>query len=109
MFYAYLVIGFLTFGAGLLLIPGWFKLAWVALFFLGMMILPWLLEQILDPLNSKRIRAYCSNLSVEDIKIRPFPNHYGVHFIKNGKKRYYRCKVVRGTIQWVGKSPEELT
>ncbi len=109
MFYAYLVIGFLTFLVGLMLIPGWFKLAWVALFFLGMMFLPLLLEKILDPLNSKRIREYCSNLGATDIKIRPFPNHYGVHFTKNGKKRYFKCKVIRGAIQWVGKSPEELS
>lgn len=109
MFYTYLIAGFLTFATGLLLIPGWFKLAWVALFILGVMFIPLLLEKILDPINEKRIYAYFSNFGVLEIKIRTFPNHYGVLFIKNGKKHYLKCKVMKGKIQWLGKSPEELT
>ena len=107
MFYVYLVIGFVIFGAGLIVTPGWWKLAWVAATFLAMMFLPLLLGKVLDPLNTKRIRSYCKHAGFTDVEIQPFPNHYGVHFRQNNKKHYAKCKVVRGNVEWKGTLPGE--
>ncbi len=108
MFYFYLIAGFAVFGIGLVVIPGWWKLAWIAACFVLMVFLPALLAKILDPLNAKRIKAYCAGLGVTEVEVKPFPNHYGVHFTKNERKHYATCVVARGRIKWKGPSPAEV-
>jgi hypothetical protein len=70
--------------------------------------IPTVLARTLDPLNSRRIRKYCESLGLTDIAIKPFPNHYGVHFIKDGQKLHAKCSVVGRKIKWKGPSPDEL-
>ena len=108
MFYFYFAVGCAVFGAGLIIAPGWWKLAWVAAFMVLLAVLPTLLMKILDPLNVRRIRAYCIEVGVTNVEIQPFPNHYGVHFTKNDRKHYAKCKVTRGKIEWKGPSPAEV-
>ena len=108
MFYFYLVAGFAVFGAGLLIVPGLWKVAWVAAFLVLLAFVPTLLAKILDPLNARRIRAYCFEVGVTNVEIQPFPNHYGVHFTKNDRKHYAKCKVTGGRIEWKGPSPAEV-
>jgi hypothetical protein len=108
MFYVYVVLGFAIFGAGILLLPGWWKVAWVGLGFVTMIFLPKILSLFLDPLNTKRIRTYCVEAGVTDIEVQPFPNHYGVHFKKNGRKHYAKCKVAGGKVEWKGPSPADI-
>ena len=105
MFYVYLIAGFVVFGVGLILVPGLWKLAWVAVCLVLMAFLPATLARILDPLNAKRIRAYCAKVGVTDVEVQPFPNHYGVRFRKNDQKHYAKCTVARGRIKWKGPSP----
>lgn len=108
MFYAYLVAGFLVFVAGLLAIPGWWKLAWVAACLALLAFVPSLLAKVLDPLNARRIRAHCAEAGATDVDVEPFPNHYGVHFVKNERKHYAKCTVAGGKIKWKGSSPAEV-
>ncbi len=108
MFYAYLILGFAIFGGGVVLIPGWWKVAWIAACIAIALFLPSMLASILDPLNTRRIKSYCANVGVTDVQVRPFPNHYGVHFKKNDRKHYAKCNVVRGKIKWTGPSPAEI-
>ena len=107
MFYVYLIVGFAVFGAGLFLAPGWWKVAWIAACLVLMAFLPAVLAKILDPLNTRRIRAYCAEVGVTDVEIQPFPNHYGVRFRKKDSEHYAKCTVVRGKIKWKGTSPAE--
>lgn len=85
---------------------------YIVLGFIGLLGLlaavPALLAWTLDPLNSRRIRKYCEGLGFTEIAIEPFPNHYGVHFTKDGRKLYAKCSVVGRKIKWKGPSPEEL-
>jgi hypothetical protein len=81
---------------------------WIVAFLVFLAALPALLSKFLDPLNAKRIRAYCSDVGVTEVQIRPFPNHYGVRFTKNGRKHYARCVVTMGAIRWKGLSPAEV-
>jgi hypothetical protein len=69
---------------------------------------PTVLAWALDPVNSRRIRKYCESLGLTDIAIKPFPNHYGVHFTKDGQKLYAKCSVVGRKIKWKGPSPVEM-
>jgi hypothetical protein len=108
MFYLYGVAGFAVFGAGLIIAPGLWKVAWVAAFIALLAFLPTLLAKILDPLNARRIRAYCVEVGVTNVEIQPFPNHYGVHFTKDDRKHYAKCTVARGRIKWKGPSPVEV-
>jgi len=108
VFYKYLIFGFVIFGVGLILIPGWWRVAWIGACLVAMMFMPLILSTILDPLNAKRIRSYCVGAGVTDVEVKPYPNHYGVHFKKNGQKHYAKCKVERGKIKWKGFSPEEI-
>jgi len=108
MFYVYLIAGFVAFGVGLFLTPGWWKLAWVAVCLAFMAFSPAILARVLDPLNARRIRAYCAEVGVTDVEVQPFPNHYGVHFRKNEKKHYAKCTLARGQIKWKGPSPAEV-
>jgi ABC-type bacteriocin/lantibiotic exporter with double-glycine peptidase domain len=107
VFYVYLILGFLVFGVGLVITPGSWKLAWIAVAFSILAFLPLLLSKLFDPLNAKRIRSNCERAGVTDIEIQAFPNHYGVHFKKNDKKHYAKCKIVRGSIEWKGVSPRD--
>jgi hypothetical protein len=52
MFYVYLILGIGIFIVGLILTPGWWRLAWVAGSLLVAMVLPSILGAILDPLNA---------------------------------------------------------
>jgi hypothetical protein len=108
VFYVYLIAGFMVFGIGLILTPGWWKLGWVAVCLALMLFLPAILAKVLDPLNAKRICAYCAEVGVTDVEVTPFPNHYGVHFRKNDRKHYAKCTVRRGYIKWKGPSPAEV-
>jgi hypothetical protein len=108
MFYTYLVVGFAILLAGLFLVPGWWKLAWVVGSIAFVAYLPMLLEKALDPINSNRIREYCSKVGATNVEIRAFPNHYGVHFQKSDKRHYAKCIVTRGQIKWNGLSPEDV-
>ena len=108
MFYVYFIIGFVIFGAGMFLVPGYWKLAWVAACLGLAMFLPSILAASLDPMNSRRIRSYCANVGATDVEVQPFPNHYGVHFRKNDRKHYAKCTVARGKIVWKGQSPAEV-
>jgi hypothetical protein len=108
MFYAYVVAGFVIFGTGLVLIPGWWKLAWIAACLALLAVLPALLAKMLDPLNARRIRRICAEAGATDVEVEPFPNHYGVHFMKNERKHYAKCTVARGEIKWKGVSPAEV-
>jgi hypothetical protein len=108
MFYVYVIIGFGIFVAGLILTTGWWKLVWVIGSVVVVMFLPSMLAVVLDPLNTKRIHSYCADIGVTHVEVKPFPNHYGVHFKKNGRKYYAKCEVVRGKIKWKGSSPAEI-
>ena len=108
MFYVYLIIGFAIFGVGLVLMSGWWRLAWIAACLATAMVLPLILGAILDPLNARRIKSYCAGAGATDVEVEPFPNHYGVHFRKNERKHYAKCRVVRGKIEWKGTSPAEI-
>lgn len=108
MFYVYLIAGLAVFGAGLFLAPAWWKLAWVAACLALIAFLPALLAKVLDPLNAERIRAYCLAVGATDVKVQPFPNHYGVHFRKNDRKHYAKCTVAGGKIKWKGASPADV-
>lgn len=108
MIYAYLIIGFAAFGAGLIVIPGYWKLAWVGACLVLLMFLPSILATVLDPLNARRIRSYCEGAGARDVEVKPFPNHYGVHFSKNDRKHYAKRKIMRGKIVWKGPSPAEI-
>ena len=108
MFYVYLILGSGIFIVGFILTPGWWRLAWVAGSLVVAMLLPSILGAILDPLNAKRIRAYCKGIGLTDVEVKPFPAHYGVHFKKDDREHYAKCEVVRGKIQWKGPSPSEI-
>jgi hypothetical protein len=54
---------------------------------------PTLLGLILDPLNMRRIRTYCSGLGLENVSITPYPNHYGIEAVKHGRRIYAKCSV----------------
>jgi len=68
--------------------------------------LPLMLSWVLDPWNMRVIRSKCRALGLSDIEIKPFPNHYGVHFVRNGVKQYAKCSVRLGRIRWRSNNPE---
>jgi hypothetical protein len=98
VFYVYLALGFGIFGVGMFLVPGWFKVLWVAGCFVAVLALPVILERVLDPLNIRRISRYLAASGASDIKVQPFPNHYGAHYIRDGVKHYAKCSVKRGMV-----------
>jgi hypothetical protein len=72
--------------------------------------LPKIIARISDPPRMKRIQRYLESVGCTDIQIKPWPNHYGVHFTMDGKKLYAKCRVdvKADKIVWVGKPPVEL-
>jgi len=106
MFYLYLILGFAMFGAGMFLLPGWFKLLWVAgcLFFAAT--LPIILARVLDPLNVRRISRYLAATGATDIKVDSFPNHYMAHFARDGARQHAKFRVKRGKIQLTEREPK---
>jgi hypothetical protein len=70
--------------------------------------LPNVLGMFLDPRNTKLIQARCDAAGVSDIKIKAWPNHYGVSFRKNGQRHYAKCRVASGVIKWKGRAPEDF-
>lgn len=109
MFYIGVAAGFLIFASGAILVPGWWKLAWIAGCMGALAVLPLVLASVLDPLNVGRIRRYCRRIGVSEVNVEIFPNHYGVHFCKNDRKHYAKCLVKGGNIKWKGVSPEDVT
>ena len=105
VFYFCLVAGFTAFFTGLVIIPGWWKILWVAGCFALVMFMPILLERVLDPINIKLIQKYCLEAGASDIQVTPYPNHYGVRFRKNNSKHYSKCTISGVKISWIGKSP----
>lgn len=108
MFYVCVAAGFAILFAGMVIVPSWWKLLWLAAFVALLAAAPTLLARLLDPLNIKRIRAYCLKIGVTDVHVKPFPNHYGVRFTKNQREHYAKCVVARGKITWTGPSPSEV-
>ena len=72
-------------------------LIWLVLF------LPLILSKIIDPKNIRIIQTECKSQGFSNVKINIHPNHYGVSYIKDGKKQYAKCKVVGGVIKWLNK------
>ena len=80
---------------------------YAAVVILGVLLAPLYGAKVIDPRNMRKIRKYCEDCGLTDISIKPYPNHYGVRFKKDGNKKYCKCFVVKGEIQWKGSSPEE--
>jgi hypothetical protein len=69
---------------------------------------PFVLGRVLYPLNMRRIKTRCEAAGFTDIKIKAWPNHYGVSYQKEGKQHHAKCRVVGRNIKWQGKTPEGL-
>ena len=69
---------------------------------------PTLLSLVLDPLNTRRIQAYCNTQGLRDVTVKAFPNHYGVEATKGDRRIYAKCRVTGRKIKWKGPSPAEL-
>ena len=106
MFYVYLALGFGIFGAGMFLVPGWFKVLWVAGCLAFAVTLPAILERVLDPINIRRISQHLAASGATDIKVQPFPNHYGAHFTRDGVKHYAKCSVKFGKVSVAEREPK---
>ena len=106
VFYVYIALGFGIFGTGMFLIPGWFKILWVAGCLAVAVALPLILERVLDPLNIRRITRHLAASGASDIKVQPFPNHYGAHFVRGGVKQYAKCSVKRGKVAVAERGPK---
>ena len=75
--------------------------------FAALAFLPVVLGWILDPLNAWRIRRYCVARGFEPLDVKPFPNHYGVHYLRDGVKVYAKCKTRGlGGIEWLSNEPD---
>jgi len=70
-----------------------------------LMYLPNILSAVIDPRNIKIIIADCAAKGYENVRVKLWPNHYGVHFTANGKKHYATCKVEKGAVKW--KAPKQ--
>jgi hypothetical protein len=72
--------------------------------------LPKIIAAISDPPRMRHIRRHFESAGCSNIEIKPWPNHYGVHYIKDGARQYAKCRVdmKAGKIIWVGKSPVGL-
>ena len=77
--HVYLIAGFIVFGIGLILMPGWWKLGWVAVCLALMLFLPTILAKVLDPLNAKRIRAYCAEAAAMTCRLHVATEAREVH------------------------------
>jgi hypothetical protein len=69
--------------------------------------LPKIIALLSDPPRIKRIRQFFEAAGCTEIEIKPWPNHYGVRYIKDGLKQYAKCRVnmKAGTIEWIGGAP----
>lgn len=69
--------------------------------------LPKLLAAIADPPRVKRIRQFFESAGCLDIAIKPWPNHYGVRYTKDGTRHYIKCRVEvkSGRMKWIGQAP----
>ena len=80
--------------------------------FFGLMVIlaavPSLLARVLDPINIKHIKTFCTEAGCTDIEVKAWPNHYGVTFRKNGTRHYVKCNVVGRTIKWKDLDPGEV-
>ena len=106
MFYVYLALGFGVFGAGMFLVPGWFKVLWVVGWIAFAAALPAILARVLDPLNIRRISRHLAATGATDIEVQPFPNHYGAHFSRDGVKHYAKCRVKLGKVSVAEREPK---
>jgi len=73
--------------------------------FVGLIFLPALIGRIVDPRAARIITQHCLDQGYTDVKVTPYPNHYGVRMSKGGKRLYGRCLVVGREVQWKGKGP----
>jgi hypothetical protein len=108
------------FGIGILLIvvstayaativPEWALPICIVVAFVSLGLLPPLIGAIVDPANSRAIRAHLEQLGASEVKVSAYPNHYGVHFRFGGRKHYAKCLVLKhGTFKWKGSSPEQM-
>ena len=62
--------------------------------------LPNILGAIIDPRNVRIIEADCKAKGYENVRIKLWPNHYGVYYSENGKKQYAACMVKGGVVKW---------
>ena len=106
VFYVYLALGLGVFGAGMFLVPGWFKVLWLAGILAFAVALPVVLERVLGPLNIRRISRHLAATGATDIKVQAFPNHYGAHFSRDGIKHYAKCSVKRGKVSVAEREPK---
>ena len=107
MFYVYLALGFVVFGTGMFLIPGWFKILWAAGCFALAAALPLILERLLDPLNMRRIARHLLATGATEIEVEPFPNHYGARYNRDGARHYAKCSVKRGKVSVAERESKE--
>ena len=99
LLYVFVALGFCIFFAGLALVPGYWKFAW-GLACIGILaVLPSVLAKVLDPINSRRIFRHLRDTGATDISIEPYPNHYGVRFLRDGVAYYAKCRVVKGKVK----------
>lgn len=70
-------------------------------------LVPTIMGLVLDPINKMRICSHCAALGFSEVKIDVFPNHYGVHFLKDGKRCYAKCAMRGFKLKWNGTKPEE--
>lgn len=84
-------------------------IAGALILFLFLAFLPLILAKILDPINITRIHRICEASDCTEIKVKAFPNHYGVTFRKGGKAHYLKCKAVGFKIKWKGQEPKNVT
>jgi hypothetical protein len=78
----------------------------VAGMFFAVVFLPNILAKVLDPRNEKIIRVQCETLGFDGVSVKPWPNHYGVSYHRDGKKLYARCRVKKGLVVWLGQAPK---
>lgn len=80
----------------------------IAVVFILIALTPAILALVLDPINIKRIRSQCAALGLTDVRVDPFPNHYGVRFRKGGQEFYAKCAMKGFKLKWKGKSLEDF-
>lgn len=81
------------------------------LVFVGFMLLlgalPKIIASFSDPPRIERIRQFFEAAGCTGIEIKPWPNHYGVRYLKDGQKHYAKCRIdmKEGTMAWIGGAP----
>lgn len=90
-------------------------LALVAIGWLAIMVLlghlPKILAAIYDPPRIKRIAQFFEASGCTVTEIKPWPSHFGAHYVRDGVKGYAKCRIniKSGIIGWVGGAPDWAT